>query len=173
MEKAKVIIIMGSDSDLGQMKAAADILDEFHIPYDIHVSSAHRTPARTHEIVEEGEKNGAEVFIAAAGGAAHLAGVVASATTLPVIGVPIATNMMGGMDSLLSTVQMPSGIPVATVAVGGAKNAGILAAQILSVKDESMRETLKAYRKKMAEGVLAKDRKLSSMSVAEYLEQKK
>ena len=105
--------------------------------------------------------------------AAHLAGVVASATTLPVIGVPIATNMMGGMDSLLSTVQMPSGIPVATVAVGGAKNAGILAAQILSVKDESMRETLKAYRKKMAEGVLAKDRKLSSMSVAEYLEQKK
>ena len=173
MEKAKVIIIMGSDSDLGQMKAAADILDEFHIPYDIQVSSAHRTPARTHEIVEEGEKNGAEVFIAAAGGAAHLAGVVASATTLPVIGVPIATNMMGGMDSLLSTVQMPSGIPVATVAVGGAKNAGILAAQILSVKDESMRETLKAYRKKMAEGVLAKDRKLSSMSVAEYLEQKK
>lgn len=170
---AKVIIVMGSDSDLGQMKAAADVLDEFGIPYDIHVSSAHRTPARTHEIVEEGEKNGVEVFIAAAGGAAHLAGVVASATTLPVIGVPIATNIMGGMDSLLSTVQMPSGIPVATVAIGGSKNAGILAAQILSVKDEALRETLKAYRKKMAEGVIAKDEKLASMTVAEYLAQKK
>lgn len=170
---AKVIIVMGSDSDLGQMKAAADVLDEFNIPFDIHVSSAHRTPERTHEIVSEGEKNGVEVFIAAAGGAAHLAGVVASATTLPVIGVPITTNIMGGMDSLLSTVQMPSGIPVATVAIGGAKNAGILAAQILSVKDEALRETLKAYRAKMAEGVMAKDKKLSSMTVAEYLEQKK
>lgn len=173
MNKAKVIIVMGSDSDLGQMEAAANILDEFAIPYEIHVSSAHRTPDRTHEIVSEGEKNGAEVFIAAAGGAAHLAGVVASATTLPVIGVPISTNIMGGMDSLLSTVQMPPGIPVATVAIGGAKNAGILAAQILSVKDESIRETLKNYRKTMAEGVLAKDKKLSSMTVAEYLEQKK
>ncbi|MBQ2765208.1 MAG: 5-(carboxyamino)imidazole ribonucleotide mutase [Firmicutes bacterium] len=155
------------------MKAAADVLEEFGIAYDIHVSSAHRTPARTHEIVAEGEKNGVEVFIAAAGGAAHLAGVVASATTLPVIGVPIATNIMGGMDSLLSTVQMPSGIPVATVAIGGSKNAGILAAQILSVKDEALRETLKAYRKKMADGVIAKDEKLNSMTVAEYLEQKK
>ncbi|MBQ1251778.1 MAG: 5-(carboxyamino)imidazole ribonucleotide mutase [Firmicutes bacterium] len=170
---AKVIIVMGSDSDLGQMKAAADVLDEFNIPFDIHVSSAHRTPERTHEIVSEGEKNGVEVFIAAAGGAAHLAGVVASATTLPVIGVPIATNIMGGMDSLLSTVQMPSGIPVATVAIGGAKNAGILAAQILSVKDEALRETLKNYRAKMSEGVMAKDKKLSSMTVAEYLAQKK
>lgn len=170
---AKVIIVMGSDSDLGQMKAAADVLDEFGIAYDIHVSSAHRTPARTHEIVAEGEKNGVEVFIAAAGGAAHLAGVVASATTLPVIGVPIATNIMGGMDSLLSTVQMPSGIPVATVAIGGSKNAGILAAQILSVKDEALRETLRAYRKKMADGVIAKDEKLNSMTVAEYLAQKK
>lgn len=171
---AKVIIIMGSDSDLGQMKAAADILDEFQIPYDIHVSSAHRTPGRTHEIVEDGERNGTEVFIAAAGGAAHLAGVVASATTLPVIGVPIASNhFMGGMDALLSTVQMPSGIPVATVAVGGSKNAGILAAQILSVKDDALKETLKAYRRKMAEGVVAKDEKLSSMTVAEYLAQKK
>lgn len=173
MEKAKVIIIMGSDSDLGQMKAAADILDEFRIPYDIHVSSAHRTPARTHEIVEKGEAEGAEVFIAAAGGAAHLAGVVASHTALPVIGVPISTNMMGGMDSLLSTVQMPPGIPVATVAIGGSKNAGILAAQILSVKDLSLRKVLKDYRQKMAEGVCAKDKKLSSMTVAEYLEQKK
>lgn len=173
MEKAKVIIIMGSDSDLNQMKAAADILDEFRIPYDIHVSSAHRTPARTHEIVEKGEAEGAEVFIAAAGGAAHLAGVVASHTAFPVIGVPISTNMMGGMDSLLSTVQMPPGIPVATVAVGGAKNAGILAAQILSVKDLSLRKVLKDYRQKMAGGVCAKDEKLASMTVAEYLEQKK
>lgn len=170
---AKVIIIMGSDSDLDQMKAAADILDEFQISYEIHISSAHRTPGRTHEIVAEGEKNGAEVFIAAAGGAAHLAGVVASATALPVIGVPIAAKgFMGGMDALLSTVQMPSGIPVATVAIGGAKNAGILAAQILSVKEEALREALKAYRQKMAEGVVAKDEKLASMTVTEYLAQK-
>ena len=172
MENAKVIIVMGSDSDLGQMAAAADILDEFKIAYEIHVSSAHRTPERTHEIVAEGEKNGAKVFIAAAGGAAHLAGVVASATTLPVIGVPISTNIMGGMDSLLSTVQMPSGIPVATVAIGGAKNAGILAAQILSVADENLAATLKNYRQKMAQGVLAKDKKLSSMTVKQYLEEK-
>jgi 5-(carboxyamino)imidazole ribonucleotide mutase len=169
--KAKVIIVMGSDSDLGQMKAAADILGKFDIPFDIHVSSAHRTPEKTHQIVAEGEKNGVGVFIAAAGGAAHLAGVVASATTLPVIGVPVSTKIMGGMDSLLSTVQMPSGIPVATVAIGGAKNAGILAAQILSLNDETLREKLKQFRREMAETVAAKDEKLSKMTVAEYLEQ--
>lgn len=173
MKKAKVIIVMGSDSDLPQMEAAANILDEFDVPYDIHVSSAHRTPEQTHEIVAKGVENGAEVFIAAAGGAAHLAGVVASATTLPVIGVPISTNVMGGMDSLLSTVQMPPGIPVATVAIGGAKNAGILAAQILSVKDLPLRETLKKYRENMADGVRKKDEKLQSMTVQEYLEEKK
>ncbi len=172
MKKAKVIIVMGSDSDLPQMEAAANILDEFKIPYEIHVSSAHRTPEKTHEIVAKGEANGAEVFIAAAGGAAHLGGVVASATTLPVIGVPIATMVMGGMDSLLSTVQMPPGIPVATVAIGGAKNAGILAAQILSLKDETLRTTLKEYRKSMADGVIKKDEKLQSMTVQEYLLEK-
>lgn len=173
MDNAKVIIVMGSDSDLPQMEAAAKILEEFGVPYEIHVSSAHRTPDRTHAIVAEGENHGAEVFIAAAGGAAHLAGVVASATTLPVIGVPISTNIMGGMDSLLSTVQMPPGIPVATVAIGGAKNAGILAAQILSVKDESLRAVLKKYRAEMAAGVIKKDEKLQTMTVREYLEQKK
>lgn len=173
MKKAKVIIVMGSDSDLPQMEAAANILDEFDVPYEIHVSSAHRTPEKTHEIVAKGAENGVEVFIAAAGGAAHLAGVVASATTLPVIGVPIATNVMGGMDSLLSTVQMPPGIPVATVAIGGAKNAGILAAQILSVKDLPLREILKKYRENMADGVKKKDEKLQSMTVQKYLEQKK
>lgn len=173
MENAKVMIIMGSDSDLPQMEAAANILDEFQVPYAIHVSSAHRTPEKTHTLVAEGEKNGAEVFIAAAGGAAHLAGVVASATTFPVIGVPISTNVMGGMDSLLSTVQMPPGIPVATVAIGGAKNAGILAAQILSVKDGRLRQVLIDYRTDMAAGVIKKDEKLQSMTVKEYLEQKR
>ena len=170
---SKVIIVMGSDSDLGQMKAAADVLAELDVPFDIHISSAHRTPARTHEIVKNGEKDGVGVFIAAAGGAAHLAGVVASATTLPVIGVPIATNIMGGMDSLLSTVQMPSGIPVATVAVGGAKNAGILAAQILSLQDPALRERLQARRETMAAAVAAKDEKLAAMTVADYLAQMK
>ena len=170
---AKVIIIMGSDSDLPQMKAAADILDELGVSYDLRVSSAHRTPERTHAIVSEGEKNGAAVFIAAAGGAAHLAGVVASATTLPVIGVPIMSKFMSGLDSLLSTVQMPPGIPVATVAVGGAKNAGILAAQILAGSDEALKEKLVRYRLDMAETVKAKDEKLASMSAEEYLEQKK
>ena len=170
---AKVIIIMGSDSDLPQMKGAADILDELAIDYDLRVSSAHRTPDRTHAIVAEGEKEGAGVFIAAAGGAAHLAGVVASATALPVIGVPIATAFMGGLDSLLSTVQMPPGIPVATVSVGGAKNAGILAAQILSLRDETIREKLIAYRRTMADTVKAKDEKLAKLGAAAYLEQKK
>ncbi|MEE0775887.1 MAG: 5-(carboxyamino)imidazole ribonucleotide mutase [Bacillota bacterium] len=173
MGNPRVIIVMGSDSDLPQMVAAAQILEELEIPFGIHVTSAHRTPEKTHQIVAQGEKNGVEVFIAAAGGAAHLAGVVASATALPVIGVPIATNIMGGMDSLLSTVQMPPGIPVATVAVGGAKNAGILAAQILSVKDTSLREKISSYRQTMAEGVKAKDAKLQSMTVKEYLEQMK
>ena len=173
MENPRVIIVMGSDSDLPQMAAAAQILEDLQVPFGIHVSSAHRTPEKTHQIVAEGEKNGGEVFIAAAGGAAHLAGVVASATALPVIGVPIATNVMGGMDSLLSTVQMPPGIPVATVAIGGAKNAGILAAQILSVKDQSLRDRIRNYRQTMANGVKAKDEKLQSMTVKEYLEQMK
>ena len=173
MENPRVIIVMGSDSDLPQMAAAAQILEDLQIPFGIHVSSAHRTPEKTHQIVAESEKNGAEVFIAAAGGAAHLAGVVASATALPVIGVPIATNVMGGVDSLLSTVQMPPGIPVATVAIGGAKNAGILAAQILSVKDQSLRDRIRNYRQTMANGVKAKDEKLQSMTVKEYLEQMK
>lgn len=172
VKHSKVTIIMGSDSDLPQMKAAAAILEELGVEYDIHISSAHRTPEYTRGIVEAGERNGTGVFIAAAGGAAHLAGVVASATVLPVIGVPIATNIMGGMDSLLSTVQMPSGIPVATVAIGGSKNAGILAAQILSLDNDGLAQKLKQYRATMSEGVMAKDKKLSSMTVDEYLEQK-
>lgn len=173
MENPQVIIVMGSDSDLPQMAAAAKILEELKVPFAIHVSSAHRTPEKTHSIVNEGEKNGAKVFIAAAGGAAHLAGVVASATALPVIGVPIATNVMGGMDSLLSTVQMPPGIPVATVAIGGAKNAGILAAQIISVSDPELAARIKIYREDMGKTVGKKDEKLQSMTVEEYLQQMK
>lgn len=173
MENPQVIIVMGSDSDLPQMAAAAQILETLKVPFGIHVSSAHRTPEKTHQIVEEGEKNGVKVFIAAAGGAAHLAGVVASATALPIIGVPIATNVMGGLDSLLSTVQMPPGIPVATVAIGNAKNAGILAAQILSVSDKDLAQRIKDFRKDMGETVEKKDSKLQSMTVKEYLEQMK
>ncbi|MDO4541270.1 MAG: 5-(carboxyamino)imidazole ribonucleotide mutase [Bacillota bacterium] len=173
MANPQVIIVMGSDSDLPQMAAAAKILEELQVPFAIHVSSAHRTPEKTHAIVAEGEKNGVKVFIAAAGGAAHLAGVVASGTTLPVIGVPIATNVMGGLDSLLSTVQMPPGIPVATVAIGGAKNAGILAAQIVAVTDTALAERIKEYRITMAEAVKKKDEKLQSMTVDEYLQQMK
>ncbi len=169
----QVIIVMGSDSDLPQMAAAAKVLTELQVSFDIHVSSAHRTPDKTHAIVAEGEKNGVKVFIAAAGGAAHLAGVVASATSLPVIGVPIATNVMGGIDSLLSTVQMPPGIPVATVAIGGAKNAGILAAQILSINDDALAGRLKDFRKNMGIAVETKDEKLQSMTVDEYLQQMK
>ncbi len=173
MEKPRVMIIMGSDSDLPQMAAADAVLRELGIDTEVHISSAHRTPERTHTLVEEGEKNGVEVFIAAAGGAAHLAGVVAATTALPVIGVPISTQIMGGIDSLLSTVQMPPGIPVATVAVGGAKNAGILAAQMLSLKYDFLKEKLADFRKDMGEGVQKKDRKLQEIGVEQYLVEKK
>ena len=173
MESPQVIIVMGSDSDLPQMAAAAKILAELQVPYDIPVSAAHRPPQNTPALVTAGDKNGVKVFIAAAGGAAHLAGVVAAATALPVIGVPIATNVMGGMDSLLSTVQMPPGIPVATVAIGGAKNAGILAAQILSISDSALADRVKAYRKDMGNTVEKKDEKLQSLTVEAYLEQMK
>ncbi len=173
MEKPRVMIIMGSDSDLPQMVAADAVLRELGVETKVHVSSAHRTPEKTHTLVEEGEHNGVEVFIAAAGGAAHLAGVVAATTNLPVIGVPITTQMMGGLDSLLSTVQMPPGIPVATVAIGGAKNAGVLAAQILSVKYPFLKDKLADFRKEMAEGVQKKDRQLQEIGIVRYLDEKK
>ena len=155
-------IVMGSDSDLPVMKETVQILDKFGIGYEINIISAHRTPQKAHEYAVTAEERGLEIIIAGAGKAAHLAGVIASLTSLPIIGVPIQTSLAGGLDSLLSIVQMPSGVPVATVAVGktGAKNAGILAAQILGVKFPEIREKVKEYKKEIAESVKVKNEKL-------------
>ncbi|MCX7907923.1 MAG: 5-(carboxyamino)imidazole ribonucleotide mutase [Ignavibacteria bacterium] len=147
----KVAIIMGSDSDYEVMKQAADILKEFNVSYDIFVASAHRTPLDVYEYVSKARENGVAVIIAGAGGAAHLPGVCAAYTTLPVIGVPIQTKSLGGLDSLLSIVQMPPGVPVATVAINGAKNAGILALQILSLSDNTVANALVDFKNRIAE----------------------
>ena len=164
MKKPLVLIVMGSDSDLPIMEEGANILAEFGIPCEIRISSAHRSPARTAALAEEAAGRGIKVIIAGAGMAAHLAGVIASGTTLPVIGVPIGGGALNGVDALYSTVQMPGGIPVATMAIGkaGAKNAGIFAAQILALGDEKVAAALKAYRARMSEEVAAKDRSLQS-----------
>jgi phosphoribosylamine--glycine ligase len=150
-----VIIIMGSDSDLGVMQAAADILKTFDVACAMTVASAHRSPERAMRIAAEARDRGVRVIIAGAGHAAHLAGVLAAHTTLPVIGVPIDSSCLQGMDALLSTVQMPPGIPVATVSIGksGAKNAGILAAQIIAVSDPDLADRLQAYKAEMNEQV--------------------
>ncbi|MBR5454049.1 MAG: 5-(carboxyamino)imidazole ribonucleotide mutase [Clostridia bacterium] len=153
----KVAIIMGSDSDLPVMRGCIEKLDSFGIPYEAHIMSAHRTPELSHDFSENAEKNGFGVIIAAAGKAAHLAGVLAAGTVLPVIGVPMKSSTLDGLDSLLSTVQMPSGIPVATVAVDGAANAAILACQILALSDPSLTEALHKMKKDMADGVAKKD----------------
>jgi 5-(carboxyamino)imidazole ribonucleotide mutase len=142
-------IIMGSDSDLDIMKEAANILDEFHIEYEITVVSAHRTPERMFTYAKEAKARGIKVIIAGAGGAAHLPGMVASITTLPVIGVPVKLKTMDGLDSLLSIVQMPAGVPVATVAINNAKNAGILAAQILGTTNDEIADKIQAFKDKM------------------------
>jgi 5-(carboxyamino)imidazole ribonucleotide mutase len=161
-EKAVVAIVMGSDSDLEIMREAGKALDEFGIAYEMDVTSAHRSPARTSEFARNAAGRGIRVIIAGAGGAAHLAGVIAAETTLPVIGVPIPSTSLGGLDSLLATVQMPAGIPVATVAVGkpGATNAGILAAQMLALSDPELAKGMKAHKEKLARGVEEKSRKL-------------
>lgn len=145
----EIAIIMGSDSDLEVMKEAANILDDFKIEYEITVVSAHRTPERMFTFAKEAKGRGIKVIIAGAGGAAHLPGMVASITTLPVIGVPVKLKTMDGLDSLLSIVQMPAGVPVATVAINNAKNAGILAAQILGTNNETIAVTLQEYKDKM------------------------
>jgi phosphoribosylaminoimidazole carboxylase PurE protein len=151
----KVLIVMGSDSDLPVMREAARLLEEFGIDYEITVASAHRTPERAVELASGAEKRGVEAIIAGAGMAAHLAGVLASHTIVPVIGVPIDASPLGGMDALLSTVQMPPGVPVAAVSIGkaGAKNAAVLAAEILARKDRELARKLRAYRKRMARSV--------------------
>ena len=152
-----VVVIMGSKSDWEVMKNSADTLAEFGVPHECRVMSAHRTPGLVTEFVSTAEKRGVEVVIAAAGGAAHLAGVAAAHTLLPVLGVPMETKSLGGLDSLLSTVQMPGGIPVGTLAIGsaGAKNAALLAIAILANSRPELREKLKAFRKKQADKVLA------------------
>lgn len=153
----KVGIVMGSDSDLPVVKKAADMLRALDIPFEAHVYSAHRTPDEAREFAQNARKNGFGVLIAAAGMAAHLAGAIAANTTLPVIGIPCASAVMDGMDALLSTVQMPSGIPVATVAVGGGANAALLAAQMLAIEDASLAKKLDEKRARDAQAVLEKD----------------
>ena len=164
MSKPQVSIVMGSDSDLEIMREASKALDEFGIAYEIDVTSAHRSPDRTADFARKASDRGIRVIIAGAGGAAHLAGVIAAHTTLPVIGVPIPSTSLNGMDSLLSTVQMPAGIPVATVAIGkpGATNAGILAAQMIALADASVAKRMDAHKEKLARGVEEKSKKLKS-----------
>ncbi|MGZ4832971.1 MAG: 5-(carboxyamino)imidazole ribonucleotide mutase [Terriglobales bacterium] len=165
MSKEPVVaIVMGSDSDLEIMREAGKALEEFGIAYEMDVTSAHRSPARTSEFARNAAGRGIKVIIAGAGGAAHLAGVIAAETTLPVIGVPIPSTSLGGLDSLLAPVQMPAGIPVATVAVGkpGATNAGILAAQMLAISDPEIAKGMKAHKEKLARGVEEKSRKLKA-----------
>ena len=170
---ALVGIIMGSDSDLPVMQEAAKLLDEFQIPYEITVVSAHRTPDRMSEYAKSAEEKVIKVIMAGAGGSAHLPGMTAAYTHLPVIGVPIKTKTMNGLDSVLSVVQMPPGIPVATVAVNGAKNAGILAVSILAVYDDSLSQKLKEYKKKMEFQVLEKANSLEEKGYEKYLEDTK
>lgn len=153
----KVAVVMGSKSDFEAVKPALKALKKFGVPFFVRVLSAHRTPDEVHALVDGAEKDNIGVFIAAAGKAAHLAGVIAGLTTLPVIGIPMKSSTMDGLDSLLSVVQMPSGVPVATVAIGGSENAGILAAQILALGDASLAAKLKEYKKEMRAKVLVDD----------------
>jgi len=160
VSKPFAFIVMGSDSDAEVMSQAAAALDEFNVPYEITVASAHRSPERTKDAIAAAEKNGAAVFIAGAGMAAHLPGVVASFTTKPVIGVPLSGSALQGVDALYAIVQMPPGIPVASVAINGARNAGILAAQIIATSDAELAARLRDNRVKMAEAVAAKSKKV-------------
>lgn len=160
--KPIVAVIMGSDSDLPTMEEAVNVLKDNKVTYLVRIMSAHRTPDMAAQFAKSARKNGIQVIIAGAGGAAHLAGVIAAHTTIPVIGVPMESKELKGLDSLLSTVQMPSGIPVATLAIGkaGAKNAGILAVQILSLKDKRLEKQLDKFKKSLVLGVIEKNRKL-------------
>ena len=158
----KVGIIMGSDSDLPVVSKAIDTLKEYGVPFEVHIYSAHRTPVEAKEFSSSARQNGFGAIIAAAGMAAHLAGAIAANTTLPVIGIPVQSKNLGGMDALLSTVMMPSGIPVATVAIDGATNAALLAIQILSVEDKTLADKLDAARKAGEEKVLKKNAEISA-----------
>ena len=167
----KVGIIMGSDTDLAVFAEAGTILEEFGIHYEITVASAHRAPNIVHKYATSAKDRGLKLIIAGAGGAAHLAGVIASLTTLPVIGIPIKAKSLDGLDSLLSTAQMPPGVPVATVGINAGKNAGLLALQIIAVADKSLEEKLSTYKKKMSDENEAKGNKLSEIGYKKYLGQ--
>lgn len=156
----KVAVVMGSDSDFPLVKKALTLFKEFNIEYDVRIISAHRTPDIAHDFAKNALENGYEVIIAAAGKAAHLAGVIASMTPLPVIGIPIKSSTLDGLDSLLSTVQMPQGIPVATVAIDGSYNAALLAIEILGIKYPELMEKVIEYKKKLSEEVIEKDKRL-------------
>lgn len=158
----KAAVIMGSASDLPVVEKAIETLDSYGIPYEVHVYSAHRTPVEAKEFSENARENGFGVIIAAAGKAAHLAGAIAANTTLPVIGIPVKSSTLDGLDALLSTVQMPAGIPVATVAIDGAANAAHLAAQIIAVDDKALAEKINEVRKKATEGVLQKNDEIAA-----------
>lgn len=169
MEKPLISIVMGSDSDLSVMKEASDILNQFNVPHETLILSAHRSPEETARYAKQARNNGIRVIIAGAGGAAHLAGVIASLTTLPVIGIPIKTPALNGTDSLFSIVQMPPGIPVATVGINAAKNAGILATQILALSDSALQKKLEDYKKSLSKSVLEKTEKLKKIGIEKYL----
>lgn len=158
----KVAVIMGSASDLPVVEKAIETLDSYGIPYEVHVYSAHRTPVEAKEFSENARENGFGAIIAAAGKAAHLAGAIAANTTLPVIGIPVKSSTLDGLDALLSTVQMPAGIPVATVAIDGAANAAHLAAQIIAVDDKALADKINEVRKKATEGVLQKNDEIAA-----------
>jgi len=157
----KVAIVMGSDSDLPVLESAIKTLNQFDVPCEVRVLSAHRTPVEAAQFARSARENGFGAIIAAAGKAAHLAGAMAAGTTLPVIGIPVKSSTLDGLDALLATVQMPSGMPVATVAIDGAANAALLAIQILAVTDDGLAAKLEAFRKENSEKVLAKDKKIS------------
>jgi 5-(carboxyamino)imidazole ribonucleotide mutase len=169
MSQPTVGIIMGSDSDLPTMSEAIAVCEEFHVPCSVAIVSAHRTPERMVEYAQTAHQRGLKVIIAGAGGAAHLPGMVASLTPLPVIGVPVASRHLQGVDSLYSIVQMPAGIPVATVAIGNAKNAGLLAIQILAVSQPQLLERILDYRKTLSESVLKKQTQLEELGYQKYL----
>jgi 5-(carboxyamino)imidazole ribonucleotide mutase len=169
LSKKEVAIIMGSDSDLTIMKDAAQILEDFDISYDLTIVSAHRTPKRMIQYATEAGPKGIKVIIAGAGGSAHLPGMIASLTSLPVIGVPIRGNSLDGLDSLLSIVQMPPGVPVATVAINGGKNAAILACQILGIENKTIFEKIEKYKLELKDRVLSKASKLEKTGWKEYV----
>ena len=162
MTSAKVAIVMGSDSDLPTMQAAVDLLTEFGVAAEVAIISAHRTPQQMMEFATNAAANGFQIIIAGAGGAAHLPGMIAAATSLPVIGVPVALTQLDGLDSLLSVVQMPAGVPVATVAINGAANAGLLALRMLATTDKSLQEKLDKYREELGIKVIEKNNYLQN-----------